>query len=150
MYDFIDDCLGFSIFCCPDDLCRPPAGRGAVCRDHPEPGQREAVRRVWSCIYTEIQPGQILPGLCGADAPEERGGTAAEKIPVFVRKKIIYCGSRGVARLKNAGHRANRPPRPAFSSLLNVSLSNFFINTFFQLLTIGNINSGGNCVKSLS
>ena len=62
--------------------CRcSPAGRGAVCRNHPEPGQREAVRRVRSCIYTEIQPGEILPRLCGADAPEARGRKAAEKIP---------------------------------------------------------------------
>ena len=33
------------------------------------------------CIYTEIQPGEILPGLCSADAPEARGRKAAEKIP---------------------------------------------------------------------
>ena len=57
-------------------LCR----WGAVCRDHPEPGQREAVRCVRGCIYTEIQPGQILPGLRGADAPEARGRKAAEKV----------------------------------------------------------------------
>ena len=62
--------------------CRcSPTGRGAVCRDYPEPGQREAVRRVRGCIYTEIQPGEILPGLHGSDAPEARGRKAAEKIP---------------------------------------------------------------------
>lgn len=61
--------------------CRcSPNGRGAVCRDHTEPGQREAVRCVRGCIYTEIQPDQILPGLRGADAPEARGRKAAEKI----------------------------------------------------------------------
>ena len=44
---------------------------------------RDSVKRcaVWSCIYTEIQPGEILPGLCSADAPEARGRKAAEKIP---------------------------------------------------------------------
>lgn len=71
-------------------LCRcSPAGRGAVCRDHPEPGQREAVRCVRSCIYTEIQPGEILPGLRGADAPEARGRKAAEKIPASYAVKPL-------------------------------------------------------------
>ena len=70
--------------------CRcSPAGRGAVCRDHPEPGQREAVRRVRSCIYTQIQPGQILSGLRGADAPEARGRKAAEKIPASYAVKPL-------------------------------------------------------------
>ena len=32
-------------------------------------------------VYAEVQPGQILPGLRGADAPEERSRTAEEKIP---------------------------------------------------------------------
>ncbi len=36
-------------------------------------------RRMRCCIYTEIQPGQILPGLRGADAPEARGRKAAGK-----------------------------------------------------------------------
>lgn len=75
-------CVQSISYSLPVVSCRcSPAGRGAVCRDHPEPGQREAVRRVWSCIYTEIQPGEILPGLCSADAPEARGRKAAEKIP---------------------------------------------------------------------
>ena len=70
--------------------CRcSPAGRGAVCRDHPEPGQREAVRRVRGCIYTEIQPGEILPGLRGSDAPEARGRKAAEKIPASYAVKPL-------------------------------------------------------------
>ena len=70
--------------------CRcSPAGWGAVCRDHPEPGQREAVRLMRCCIYTEIQPGQILPGLRGADAPEARGRKAAEKIPASCAVKPL-------------------------------------------------------------
>ena len=64
----------FLFIAVPVVSCRcSSAGRVAVCRDHPEPGQREAVRCVRGCIYTEIQPGQILPGLCGADAPKARG-----------------------------------------------------------------------------
>ena len=39
------------------------------------------MRRVRSRVHAEVQPGQILLGLRGADAPEERGRTAAEKIP---------------------------------------------------------------------
>ena len=71
---------------------RPPAGRGAVCRDHPEPGQREAVRRVRGCIYTKIQPGQILPRLCGADAPEARGRKAAETLLAAMREMNCAAG----------------------------------------------------------
>ena len=80
----------FLFIAVPVVSCRcSPAGRGAVCRDHPEPGQREAVRRVRCCIYTEIQPGEILPGLCGADAPEARGRKAAEKIPASYAVKPL-------------------------------------------------------------
>ena len=60
---------------------RPPDGCGPVRRDQQEPGRGETLRRVRGRVHAEVQPGQILPGLCGADAPEERGGTAAEKIP---------------------------------------------------------------------
>ena len=67
---------------------RPPAGRGPVRRDQQEPGRSETLRRVRSRVHAEIQPGQILPGLRGADAPEERGRTAAEKIPVFGRTEM--------------------------------------------------------------
>lgn len=67
---------------------RPPAGRGPVRRDQQEPGQGETMRRVRSRVHAEIQPGEILPGLCGADAPEERGRTAAAKIPVFGRREM--------------------------------------------------------------
>ena len=68
---------------------RPPAGRGPVRRDQQKPGRGEAVRRVRGCIYTEIQPGQILPGLRGADAPEARGRKAAEKIPASYAVKPL-------------------------------------------------------------
>ena len=60
---------------------RPPVGRGLVRRDQQKPGRGETLRRMRGRVHTEVQPGQILPGLCGADAPEERGRTAAEKIP---------------------------------------------------------------------
>ena len=39
-------------------------------------------------VHAEIQPGQILPGLRGADAPEERSRTIAAKIPVFGRPEM--------------------------------------------------------------
>ena len=68
---------------------RPPAGRGPVRRDQQEPGRGKTLRRVRGRVHAEVQPGQILPGLRGADAPEERGRTAAEKIPVFGYKEII-------------------------------------------------------------
>ena len=76
--------------------CRPPAGRGPVRRDQQEPGRGETLRRVRGRIHAEVQPGQILPGLRGAGAPEERGRTAAAKIPVFdrseisVQRKLLY------------------------------------------------------------
>ena len=60
---------------------RPPAGRGPVRRDQQKPGRGETLCRMRGRVHAEVQPGQILPGLCGADAPEERGGTTAEKIP---------------------------------------------------------------------
>ena len=83
----------FLFIAVPVVSCRcSPAGLGVVCRDHPEPGQREAVRRVRSCIYTEIQPGEILPGLRGADAPEARGRKAAEKILGAIREMSCTTG----------------------------------------------------------
>ena len=68
--------------------CRPPSGRGPVRRDQQEPGRGETLRRMRGRVHAEVQPGQILPGLCGADAPEERGRTAAAKIPVFGRTEM--------------------------------------------------------------
>ena len=67
---------------------RPPAGRSPVRRDQQEPGRAETLRRMRGRVHTDVQPGQILPGLCGTDAPEERGRTAAEKIPVFSRPEM--------------------------------------------------------------
>ena len=67
---------------------RPPAGRGPVRRDQQEPGRGETLRRVRGRVHAEVQPGQILPGLRGAGAPEERGRTTAAKIPVFGRTEI--------------------------------------------------------------
>lgn len=61
--------------------CCPPAGRSPVRRDQQKPGRGETLRRMRGRVYAEVQPGQILPGLRGADAPEERSRTAEEKIP---------------------------------------------------------------------
>ena len=55
------------------DRDRLTAGRGPVRRDQQEPGRGETLRRVRGRVHTEVQPGQILPGLRGAGAPEERG-----------------------------------------------------------------------------
>ena len=53
---------------------------------------RDSVKRCavcGDCIYTEIQPGEILPGLRGSDAPEARGRKAAEKIPASYAVKPL-------------------------------------------------------------
>ena len=51
-------------------------------------------------VYAEVQPGQILPGLCGAGAPEERGGTPAEKIPpVYAFRAVKVHGNQGFFRM---------------------------------------------------
>lgn len=81
--------ISYSLLCRWFRAAVLPLDGGAVCRDHPEPGQREAVRRVRGCIYTEIQPGEILPGLRGSDAPEARGRKAAEKIPASYAVKPL-------------------------------------------------------------
>ena len=65
---------------------RPPAGRGPVRRDQQEPGRGETLRCVRGRVHTEVQPGQILPGLRGAGAPEERSRTAAAKILAAFRE----------------------------------------------------------------
>lgn len=79
---------------------RPPAGRDPVRRDQQEPGRGETLRRVRGRVHAEVQPGQILPGLCGADAPEERGGTAAEKIPpVYAFRALKVHGNQGFFRM---------------------------------------------------
>ena len=67
---------------------RPPAGCGPVRRDQQEPGRGETLRCMRGRVHAKVQPGQILPGLCGADAPEERGRTAEAKIPVFGRTEM--------------------------------------------------------------
>ena len=59
---------------------RPPDGCGPVRRDQQEPGRGETLRRVRGRVHAEVQPGEILPRLRGADAPEARGRKAAEKI----------------------------------------------------------------------
>ena len=124
---------------------RPAAGRGPVRRDHQRPGRNQTLRRLRGGVYTQLQPGQILPGLCGAGAPEERGGTPAEKIPpVYAFKAVKVHGNQGFFRMvgrqvdkvilfplirgskcgkmdkKEApGAEALTPPRPAFFQPIN-------------------------------
>ena len=79
---------------------RPAAGRGPVCRDHQRPGRDQTLRRLRGGVYAQLQPGQILPGLCGAGAPEERGGTPAEKIPpVYAFRTVKIHGNQGLFRM---------------------------------------------------
>ena len=79
---------------------RPPSGRGPVRRDQQEPGRGETLRRVRGRVHAEVQPGQILPGLRGADAPEERSRTAEEKIPpVYAFKAVKVHGNQGFFRM---------------------------------------------------
>jgi len=80
---------------------RPAVGRGPVRRDHQRPGRDQTLRRLRGGVYAQLQPGQILPGLCGAGAPEERGGTPAEKIPpVYAFRAVKVHGNHNVINLK--------------------------------------------------
>ena len=79
---------------------RPAAGRGPVRRDHQRPGRNQTLCRLRGAIYAKLQPGQILPGLCGADTPEERGGAPAEKIPpVYAFRAVKVHGNQGFFRM---------------------------------------------------
>lgn len=79
---------------------RPAVGRSPVCRDHQRPGRNQTLRRLRGSVYAQLQPGQILPGLCGAGAPEERGGTPAEKIPpVYAFRALKVHGNQGFFRM---------------------------------------------------
>lgn len=96
--------------------CRPPAGRGPVRRDQQEPGRGETLRRVRGRIHAEVQPGQILPGLRGAGASEERGRTAAEKIPpVYAFRGIKAHENQGFSGMVGgqAGQIIQSPPERA-------------------------------------
>ena len=79
---------------------RPAAGRCPVRRDHQRPGRNQTLRRLRGGVYAQLQPGQILPGLCGAGTPEERGGTPAEKIPpVYAFRAVKVHGNQGFFRI---------------------------------------------------
>lgn len=79
---------------------RPAAGRCPVRRDHQRPGRNQTLRRLRGGVYAQLQPGQILPGLCGAGTPEERGGTPAEKIPpVYAFRALKVHGNQGFFRM---------------------------------------------------
>ena len=79
---------------------RPAAGRGPVCRDHQRPGRDQTLCRLRGGVYAKLQPGQILPGLCGAGTPEERGRTPAKKIPpVYAFRTVKVHGNQGFFRM---------------------------------------------------
>ena len=79
---------------------RPAAGRGPVCRDHQRPGRDQTLCRLRGGVYAKLQPGQILPGLCGAGTPEERGRTPAKKIPpVYAFRAVKVHGNQGFFRI---------------------------------------------------
>ena len=92
---------------------RPPVGRGLVRRDQQGPGRGETLRRMRDRVHAEVQPGQILPGLRGADAPEERGRTAAKKIPDVYAfkplKSLLFRGFPGTVG-GQAGQIIQSPP----------------------------------------
>ena len=64
---------------------------------------RDEIKRCAVCgaaFTPKLQPGQILPGLCGAGTPEERGGTPAEKIPpVYAFRAVKIHGNQGFFRM---------------------------------------------------
>ncbi len=80
---------------------RPAAGSAALCAEITK--GRDEIKRCAVCgggVYAQLQPGQILPGLCGAGTPEERGGTPAEKIPpVYAFRAVKVHGNQGFFRM---------------------------------------------------
>ena len=64
---------------------------------------RDEIKRCAVCgaaFMPQLQPGQILPGLCGAGTPEERGGTPEEKIPpVYAFRAVKVHGNQGFFRM---------------------------------------------------
>ena len=115
---------------------RPSAGRGPVRRDQQEPGRGKTLRRVWGRVLAEVQPGQILPGLRGVDAPEERSRAAEAKIPVFGRTKINVQGQSRADKNENCrcGNRYSCNGSFGFDKYFIVS-----VLTWFQLNHIPNI-----------
>lgn len=94
-------CRVFPIRCCAGGS-RWPSCRWTrpVRRDHQKPGRDQTLRRLRGGVYAQLQSGQILPGLCGAGAPEERGGAPAEKIPpVYAFRAVKVHGNQGVFRM---------------------------------------------------
>ena len=73
--------ISYSLLCRWFKVAVLPLDAAPVRRDHQRPGRDQTLRRLRGGVYTQLQPSQILPGLRGAGAPEERGGTPAEKIP---------------------------------------------------------------------
>jgi len=72
----------------------------ALCAEITKGRDDQTLRRLRGGVYAQLQPGQILPGLCGAGTPEERGGTPAEKIPpVYAFKAVKVHGNQGFFRM---------------------------------------------------
>ena len=94
-------CRAFPIRCCAGGLRWPSCRwtRPYVPRS-PKAGRNQTLCHLRGGVYACLQPGQILPGLCGAGTPEERGGTPAEKIPpVYAFRAVKVHGNQGFLRI---------------------------------------------------
>ena len=94
---------------------RSAAGRGPVRRDQQKPGGSETLHRVRGRLCAKVQPGQILPGLRGPCAPEERGRKAAEKTPaLYAFRRVKSPPFQGFFRMVGgeAGQIIKSPPEP--------------------------------------
>lgn len=64
---------------------RPPAGQGAVCRDHGV-RERETLCRMWRTFHAAEAQQPVLPGLCSEANAGKQKGMGAEKAGVHVEK----------------------------------------------------------------
>ena len=100
--DVVSVCRVFPIRCCAGGSRWPSCRWTRPCAPRsPKAGTRSnAVPSAGSCVYADSQPGQILPGLCGAGAPEERGRTPTKKIPpVYAFRAVKVHGNQGFFRM---------------------------------------------------
>ncbi len=92
--------ISYSLLCRWFKVAVLPLDAALCGRDHQRPGRDQTLRRLRGGVYAQLQPGQILPGLCGAGTPEERGGTPAEKIPpVYAFRAVKVHGNQGFFRM---------------------------------------------------
>ena len=94
-------CRVFPIRCCAGGSRWPSCRWTRPCAPRsPKAGTRSNAAPSAGRRYTQLQPSQILPGLRGAGAPEERGGTPAEKIPpVYAFRAVKVHGNQGFFRM---------------------------------------------------